>query len=163
MSLFTNSEDLATRVKAEIAEIKYATLATVSTEGQPWNSPVFTAYDEQYNFFWGSPEESTHSKNIEANGKLAIVLYDSRAVPGTGKGTYIVARAHRLTDPAEMKFAYELLIMRRGAQASSYWKFSDFEAPHAIHFYKAEPREISTHGGDMVDGVYIDRRRTVQL
>ncbi len=163
MTLFTDNEDLTARVKKEIAEIQYATLATVSDSGEPWNSPVFTAFDEQYNFYWGSPEHATHSRNIEANGKLAIVIYDSRTKPGTGKGTYIKARAHRISGEDEMKFAYDLLLKRRGAEAASYWKYNEFLAHHAVHFYKAEPLEISTHGGEMVHGIYIDRRRVVQL
>lgn len=163
MTQFTDVNDLAARVRYEIAEIQYATLATVSDDGEPWNSPVFTAYDEHYNFYWGSPEEATHSHNIDANGKLAIVIYDSRTKPGTGKGTYIKAHARRITDEDEMKFAYDLLLKRRNTEASSYWTYEEFLAEHAIHFYKAEPLEISTHGGEMVNDVYIDRRRVVRL
>jgi uncharacterized protein YhbP (UPF0306 family) len=163
MTLFNDHEDLSARVRQEIAEIEYATLATVSNSGEPWNNPVYTAFDGGYNFYWGSPEEATHSQNIESNGKVAMVIYDSRCEPGTGKGVYIKARAHRVTDEGEQKRAYGLLIKRRGADAGSYWRYQDFLAHHAVHIYKAEPVEISTHGGELVNGIYLDRRRPVQL
>ncbi len=37
-----------------IKKIPYITLATVSEEGQPWNSPLWSAFDKDLNFYWAS-------------------------------------------------------------------------------------------------------------
>lgn len=65
------------RAKEIIKEILYITIATTSREGQPWNSPVYSAFDESYNFYWASDQNGQHSKNIAENNKIFIVIYDS--------------------------------------------------------------------------------------
>ena len=57
------------RAKEIISKIQYITVATYSKDGEPWNSPVYSAFDEQYNFYWASWVENQHSKNIAENGK----------------------------------------------------------------------------------------------
>lgn len=54
--------DLNKRAKEIVEKIIYATIATASKDGQPWNSPVYCAYDEDYNFYWSSWTENQHSK-----------------------------------------------------------------------------------------------------
>jgi hypothetical protein len=46
-------KDLSRRAKEIIEKIQYATIASVTEHGMPWNSPVFTAYDKNFNFYWG--------------------------------------------------------------------------------------------------------------
>ncbi len=43
----------------------------------PWNSPVYSAFDKDYNFYWASWKENQHSKNIKENEKVFVVIYDS--------------------------------------------------------------------------------------
>jgi general stress protein 26 len=69
--------DLSERAKEIISKILYITIATVTPEGKPWNSPVYSAFDEDYNFYWNSWKENQHSKNIERNNDIFIVIYDS--------------------------------------------------------------------------------------
>ena len=65
------------RRAAEILQqIQYATLATVNTEGQPWNSPVAALHDGMLNVYWISDKEGQHSRNILSNGRVFIVIYD---------------------------------------------------------------------------------------
>ena len=40
------------RVKTILTQIEYVTLATSSPDGDPWNTPVYAAFDEAYTFFW---------------------------------------------------------------------------------------------------------------
>jgi hypothetical protein len=42
------------KAQAILDRINYSTLATVSNDGQPWNSPVYCAYDQDYNVYWVS-------------------------------------------------------------------------------------------------------------
>jgi nitroimidazol reductase NimA-like FMN-containing flavoprotein (pyridoxamine 5'-phosphate oxidase superfamily) len=123
-----------TQAKAIIAQTKYATLATVSNDGKPWNTPVFFAYDDAYTIYWGSYKATQHSQNIEANGRVFIVIYDSTAEPGKGKAVYMQARANELADVQEITRAISLLNDRYG---KVYLTPEDVhgEQPHPI--YKA--------------------------
>jgi len=38
--------------KEIIAKILYITIASVTKEGLPWNTPVYSAHDRQLNFYW---------------------------------------------------------------------------------------------------------------
>jgi len=84
--------------KAILSQVLYITLATVGPDGLPWNTPVYAAFDEEYQFFWVSASQVRHSQNIKATHRVAIVVYDSTAPAGTGKGVYIEARADEVTE-----------------------------------------------------------------
>jgi nitroimidazol reductase NimA-like FMN-containing flavoprotein (pyridoxamine 5'-phosphate oxidase superfamily) len=101
---------LAQAILSQLASI---TLATATQDGVPWNAPVYAAFDEAYTFFWVSAKYARHSQNIRANHRIAIVVYDSTVLPGTGKGVYIEARAYELTDEQECREALACL-RRRG-------------------------------------------------
>jgi len=62
----------------------YAVLSTVDGVGVPWGTPVHIAFDEQ-NIYWISGDTAVHSQNIENNGKLFLVVFDSQQ--DTSKGT----------------------------------------------------------------------------
>lgn len=85
--------------KEVIEKIEYINLATVTPEGMPWNSPVYTAYDKDYNFYWASDQENIHSKNIINNQNVFAVIYDSTAPAGTGFGIYLKGTAVVVTNP----------------------------------------------------------------
>ena len=51
----TREEYLKLAIKI-IKEVQYITLATVTPEGQPWNSPLYTAFDKNYTFYSGTCE-----------------------------------------------------------------------------------------------------------
>ena len=72
--------------QAILSQLTYITLSTATTDGVPWNAPVYAAFDEAYTFFWVSAKYARHSQNIRANQRIAMVVYDSTVPPGTGKG-----------------------------------------------------------------------------
>ena len=88
--------------KTILKTVKYATLATVTPEGSPWNTPVRFVCDDALNFYWFSNKGSTHSQNIRANGKVFVVIYDSTVPEGYGKGLYLQATARELEDRDEI-------------------------------------------------------------
>ena len=47
------SERLSKRAKEIIERVIYITIASISDDGRPWNAPVFSAYDEDFSFYWG--------------------------------------------------------------------------------------------------------------
>ena len=98
--------------KSLIAKIPYITIATVSEDGMPHNTPVFTACDDKYNFYWGTYLNSQKSKNIRHNKNVFLVIYNSTDLPGEGFGVYIKATAEELTDQREITFAHKQHIFR---------------------------------------------------
>lgn len=37
-----------------IKKIEYINIASITPEGLPWNTPVYTAFDKNLNFYWMS-------------------------------------------------------------------------------------------------------------
>jgi nitroimidazol reductase NimA-like FMN-containing flavoprotein (pyridoxamine 5'-phosphate oxidase superfamily) len=150
----------AAGAKEIIEKILYVTVATVDENGQPWNSPVYSAYDEDYNFYWASWKDNQRSKNIRANSKVFLVIYDSTVPEGTGEGVYIQALATELADPDEISRASELLAKRKNKDPRPAEQYLS-EYPRRI--YKAETVKAWMNGSDEIDGNYVDKLVEVQL
>jgi hypothetical protein len=84
-----------------LKKIHYITLATVCTDGSPWNSPVSASYDRELNFVWGSTEGSIHSQNIRRDSRAFVVVYDSTAPEGMGEGVYMTGMVAELDNENE--------------------------------------------------------------
>lgn len=97
-----------------IKEILYITIASVSADAQPWNTPVYSAFDKDLNFYWFSDKNSQHSQNVRGNNKVLLVIYNSTVPEGTGEGVYIKATASELNDPEEILAAKAVLDERVG-------------------------------------------------
>jgi len=152
----TNEE----RAKAVIKKIPYITIATISEDGMPWNAPVFAAYDENYNFYWGTYRNSQKSKNIRHNKNVFLAVYDSNDPPGEGFGVYIKAIAEELTDTKEIEFAHKLLWDRH---IVPYWKLEQVQGDTPIRLYKAMPEKVWVNGEGRENGNYIDIRIEIKL
>lgn len=138
--------------KSILKEIAYATIATASSDGEPWNTPVFCAFDG-FNVYWSSHPDSVHSKNIAANGKVFISIYNSKAKEGEGLGVYIKAKASALDDMSDIKHGLDLLGERRGKPFLHIEKFLS-DGPQRV--YKATPIQIWTNDADQdKDGDFI--------
>ena len=148
------------KVKAIIAKIIYITIATVSKDGKPWNTPVYSAYDEKFNFFWASWKENEHSKNVQNNGDVFLVIYDSTAPEGTGEGVYVKAKAYELTDPKEIEHAMKYLYGRKNKAPRKVDEFLD-DYPRRV--YKAVPEKFWINGDGEVNGNFVDTRVEVKL
>jgi nitroimidazol reductase NimA-like FMN-containing flavoprotein (pyridoxamine 5'-phosphate oxidase superfamily) len=97
-----------------IKDIKYITIASVSADGQPWNTPVYSAFDKDLNFYWFSDKDSQHSQNVRVNNKVLLVIYDSTVPEGTGEGVYVKATVSELDDPETVLAAKAVLDERVG-------------------------------------------------
>ena len=146
--------------KEIIEKIPYVTIASISEDGQPWNAPVFSAYDKDYNFYWGSHKDSQHSRNIRFNKNIFLVIYDSTVPAGKGEGVYIRAAAKELEDAAEIGSAHRLLTVRHVAP---YWKLEQVRGSGPIRLYKAAPEKVWMNGEGEADGHYVDVRVEIQL
>lgn len=138
------------RASEIIKSINYATLATVTPEGQPWNSPVYYNWDSRLNIYWVSDKEGQHSKNVDANGRVFIVIYDSTVKEGDGEGVYIQARVTQVTEPEE------ILAVRRIKKGSHFEQSPDSFLSDSIRYmYKAVPEKVWLNDAEITNGVFI--------
>lgn len=150
--------DLTKKAKEIIEKIEYITLATTSGN-QPWNSPVYSVHDENFNFYWVSWKENTHSKNIRENPNVFLVIYDSTVPEGTGEGVYIKATAKELDNEEEIRIALDLLYQRKTHKRD----WSEFMGDFPRRLYKATSEEVWMNADGEINGNYIDKRIEVKL
>lgn len=120
-----------------IKEIKYITIASVSADGQPWNTPVYSAFDKELNFYWFSDKNSQHSQNVRGNNKILLVIYNSTVPEGTGEGVYVKAVVSELNDPAEILAAKAVLDERVGKEKER--NADNYMGDAVLRGYKATP------------------------
>ncbi len=138
------------RASEMIKQIRYATLATVTPEGLPWNSPVAHEYDNDLNIYWVSDKEGQHSKNVTAKKRVFIVIYDSTVPEGDGEGVYIQANVEQVSDPEE------ILKVRRIKKGSHFEQSPDTFLGESIRYmYKAVPEKVWMNDAEVTDGVFI--------
>ncbi|MCA9328057.1 pyridoxamine 5'-phosphate oxidase family protein, partial [Candidatus Saccharibacteria bacterium] len=91
-----------TRAAEILRSIRYITLASVTPDNEPWNSPLYYVYDETLRLYWFSDKDGQHSQNVRTNPKVFIAIYDSTVAPGTGDGVYIQATVRELENDEEI-------------------------------------------------------------
>src|SRR4051794_7065946 len=74
-------------------QLRYLVLGTVDQAGVPWTTPVFFAADGVHRMLWVSSPDSRHSRNIAANPKVAITVFDSTVPVGKAEAVYFEATA----------------------------------------------------------------------
>ena len=148
------------KAKAIIAKIMYITIATVSKDGKPWNTPVYSAYDEKFNFFWVSWKENEHSKNIHNSSDVFLVIYDSTMPEGTGEGVYVEAKAYELNDQKEIEHALKYLYSRKSKIPR---KAEEFLGDYPRRVYKAISEKFWLNTDGDINGNYVDKRVEVDF
>lgn len=137
--------------------IKYITIATVSNDGQPWNTPVAAFhFENDHTFYWASWQENQHSKNIRANKKTFVVVYDSTPADNQpSAGVYMQGKAFELTDEKEVMQA--ALVFKDDQYNSSDGKQYLGDYPRRI--YKFVPEKIWMNDDSEVNGSFVDVRK----
>jgi nitroimidazol reductase NimA-like FMN-containing flavoprotein (pyridoxamine 5'-phosphate oxidase superfamily) len=152
------------KAKAIINSNIYMSIATASKDGKPWISPVFFAYDENFNLYWVSNKESLHSNLLRSNPQAAIVIFDSTAAQGEGDAVYIEAEVKELDDEQEIKASMQILSARVSVdefRVKEVWQVMD---KGYWRIYKAKPTSISKSShGRTINGQYIDERVDIKL
>jgi len=146
------------KAKEILSKIQYATIATVTPEGKPWNSPVAHEIDENNIIYWFSDKENQHSKNVRENPFAFIVIYDSTAPEGTGEGVYIEADVEELAD------ADEINNIRNAKKGKVVDDANEFLGDAVRRCYKATPKRMWMNDAEEKDGKFIrDYRVEVNL
>jgi hypothetical protein len=128
------------RFEAIVAANCYMTIATAGPDGGPWASPVWYASADAREFLWISRPGARHSRNIAARPQVAIAIFDSGQLPGTGTGVYLAADA-ALVPGNELDGA--VATFSRISQAGGAGEFvrSDVEGDAPRRMYRAVARE----------------------
>jgi uncharacterized protein YhbP (UPF0306 family) len=93
-------------------------LATVSPAGRAHINHMYFAWNDRFEVFWYSDEDSVHSRNLARNPSAAITIYDSHQVNGRPDrgiqlfGAAAVARADQASPAYKRRF--------RGVDPSAY-------------------------------------------
>src|SRR3989344_2933218 len=150
-------QKLISKAKKVINDILYITIATCDKNNQPWNSPVYSAFDKNYNFYWVSWKENQHSKNIKENDKVFVVIYDSTVPEGTGFGVYMRGKARQLEskDAIEIVKSLKLLYSRKNKKPR---KIEEFLGLLPRRVYKFVPEQIWVNSEDDVKSNFVDSR-----
>lgn len=97
-----------------LARCQYVNIATTGADG-PWNTPVTAVADADLVLYWSSWTGAQHSRNLRADARVFLTLYDSTRERGTnhmgclylrGRAREVLSReegakAHRLIYPGQ--------------------------------------------------------------
>jgi len=154
--------DLSDKAKEILHDVIYITIATVTPDGTPWNTPVYSAYDEDYNFYWVSDKNGQHSKNIRDNENVFIAVYDSNIPEGTGVGVYIKAKAIELSGKDKITKGLTALYTRKNKDSQKRTA-DEFLGSFPRRVYKATPEKCWINGAGEINGNFIDIRTEINL
>jgi hypothetical protein len=156
------TDGLIKKAQKLLKEINYITISTVDENCNPWNSPINCAYDDDFNFYWKSPVDCQHSKNIVTNGKIFFVLFDSRVPIDNGLGIYFKGKAIQLEEDNidEIQKGNNLIAAKVGKIGSLAMRFIKTSPRHV---YKAVPDDIWINTIKIVNFENIDGRVKITL
>jgi len=129
-----NDHELAARALEVLSGVPYFNLATESN-GQPWNSPVWAARDDELNLYWSSWIKAIHSENIARNPRTFLTIFDSTRKRGTNnmRCLYLQCTTVAVEDPDEANKAFALLYPEDALD------LKDFLGAGQKRFYRATP------------------------
>lgn len=86
--------------KGLLDTVRHIALATVNEDGTPHNTPLFFAYDDNFEkIYFVSRPDALHSKNMLRDGNAFAVIYDSNEFKG---GIYITINNSRIPNGKEL-------------------------------------------------------------
>jgi len=132
-------------------------LATVSSDGQPHSSTVWTApSDDLTKVYWLSSPQRKHSEQITAQqnegkpAKVSGALFTPQRPSRPVKGLSFEGYARQMTDPTEIKEGLDTLVKHRvffPDEAANYLQPSEGSDVAAHGFYVADINEWTVFDG----------------
>jgi pyridoxine/pyridoxamine 5'-phosphate oxidase len=157
MYMEADGRNFGEEAKKVIESIPHMTLATITKDGRPWNTPVYFIHDEDYNFYWYSDMRSQHSKNIEANGKAFVVIYDSHPETEDTVGVYMEGKARALLDKDLLELERIMDIYSTRAKIARL-EMAAFSEESNTRFFRFVPTSIWANSGKRVASRWLDIR-----
>jgi len=157
---FIAMETLEQKAIEVIKKIEYLNISSITPDGEPWGSPVYTAFDKELNFYWLSWKENQHSKNIQSSPNVFITIYDSTVPCGTGLGVYMKGTVKKLTSPIELGKVLITFYKRRNKDPRN---VKHFLSKYPRRVYKFTPTQAWVNGDSEIKGNFIDIRKDVSL
>lgn len=143
-----------------IQEIRYMNLSTITPGGRPWGSPVFFAFDKDFNLYWISWKENQHSKNVKLNSAVFSTIYDSTTPIPDGFGVYIQGQALEINNPIVLGKALVIFYLRLGNNLKN---IKHFLASAPKRLYQMTPERIWVNGDSKEASQPVDIRREISL
>ena len=142
---------------------RYLVLGTIERDGRPRVSPVYFTHDGYRHLYWVSSPVSTHSGNVAADGRVALVVFDSSRPPQESEAVYLTATAAEVA-PEELTEACAAAFARVGGGARPFAP-EELSGDAYLRLYRAvvETAQVHVRGSHPVWGSGIDRRVTVQI
>lgn len=91
-------DDLLEHAQSLLVANAYLTLGTVGPDGRPWTTPVYFAASTTWDFYWMSSRESRHSRHLDTNPRVSLVVFDSTVQPYHGRALYAAATAQEVPE-----------------------------------------------------------------
>ncbi|AFY37198.1 pyridoxamine 5'-phosphate oxidase-related FMN-binding protein [[Leptolyngbya] sp. PCC 7376] len=142
-----------------ITEQIYCTLATSSTDGMPWSTPLFYVFDQELNLYWSSAIAAQHSQNlVENQGCAMITLFDAAKV----KAVYFSGVATEFTDESELQAVLKLFDQR--AKRPNPRLAKDYLDDSCRRMYKFTPDKVWVTGDRLtVEEQLVDTKTRLNL
>lgn len=150
-----------------LATNRFCTLATCSSEGWPWASPLLYGYDADLQIYWSSAITARHSEYMTHNqGRSAVTIYNSHGRPGSIAGLFLTGYTSLVPD-ATVGYAMERLFARMETRPDRV--AADYLGESPRRFYQFQPAEIWITGARVSVGqqlvdtkIQLDREHLVQ-
>ena len=143
-----------------INNIEYLNISSVTPDGLPWGTPVYTAYDKDMNFYWISWKDNQHSINLRNNPKAFVTIYDSTVNSGTGFGVYMEGKVEEISNPLVIGEGMLVLYKRAKLKLEDIKKFI---SSYPRRVYRFIPQKAWVNGDKKLEGSTIDTREEVSL
>ena len=152
-----NNKLLVGKAEKVLNDIIYLTIATVDWDGNPWNTPVYSAHSVDYTFYWVSDKENQHSQNIINNKKAFVIVYDSTVAEWTWFWVYIEWEPEMLdaSQKEESEYAANILAWRKNVVPRDIWEYN-WEYPRRI--FKFTPKKVYVNVDGEKNWNYVDKR-----
>jgi nitroimidazol reductase NimA-like FMN-containing flavoprotein (pyridoxamine 5'-phosphate oxidase superfamily) len=157
------SAELTAMAQDVIAANRYFVLGTAHPDGHPRVSPVYFNHHEHRAFYWVSSPNSRHSRNLAADPRLNVVIFDSSVPPPETRAVYLTGTAAEvpeadLADDVPRAF----LQVRAPARAMT---VEDLSGDGDLRLYRLDVQtaEVHARGGHPEWGMGIDTRLPVTL
>ncbi len=139
-----SNENNVKRARDIIESNNFMSLATCTSSGNPWATPLFYAYDDKYNLYFVSSKNSLHVNHIMDNPTVAVTIFNSTQPAGSTEGVQLLGQAEWVKDEEELGRAIDLYYRRllpevRGAMTDRY-PTATYLPPSRFRFFKISIR-----------------------